>query len=424
MRSSALACIAALAILLAAALADGAEYGLSASQERKALEEDSALAAAYAEIEKVEGEHGIDLEGLDGKSALVIVGETLSGPEKAALAAAREAMPKLFAGSVGSTPKTLEEAKATDRTVILIGGPAQNRVSAYFEDEGMLGKRTEYANQMLIASGTNGKGSKIVVLSDKRGFVNLPRKGASYSPLAYCLPLGWVPVAASAIGALMSPLLNMLQAYVENVMADLAKRKHKVDKAARKVLGIKVREVLSVVGAALVLGAAVSWTYGGPTTTFLWLLVLNTLICLLAGLSHEAVHWLAGKALSIETEYRFWPMGSGATLFTAFLGNFFGLQGFLIDDAGERTPKWKLGVMKLASPLFSAAVMLFFAALNFFVPSVFFQMVYSIAAVLAMVEILPFKPMDGHDVRKWSLIAWLIAFLGISASYVLVTFIL
>jgi hypothetical protein len=185
-----------------------------------------------------------------------------------------------------------------------------------------------------------------------------------------------------------------------------------------------VREALSVIASAFVLGIAITWTYAGPTWDFLWLLILNVIVCLLAGFSHEATHWIMGRLMGVETEYRFWPSGSIATLFTAFLGNPFGLQGFLMDEPKEGTPKWKVGLMKLASPLVSTAIMVAFAAVNFFVPNVAFQMVYSIAGVVAMAEMLPFKPMDGYDIRRWSIIVWLLSFLGISAAYVSVNFLL
>jgi hypothetical protein len=388
-----------------------------------------ALGLAMAEIDAVEKELDVDLSALDAKSAWVIVGDQLNGPEEATLALAKANSPKLFENSASASKVRLDDVKKSDKLVILIGGPAQNSIANGLDDEGVFtGKRHEYMNQMVIATGRTNEGAKVVVLSDKRGFVNLPRKAAAYSPLALCLPLQLVPVAASLIGAaitsVLHPIISLVQAYLENAIAERRKKKMRITDARFKFAGIKAREVLSIAAAAFILGAAMTWTFAGPTWDFLWLMPVNMFICLVAGFSHEAVHWASAKLLKVDAEYKFWFFGSVTTLFSALMGNAFGLQGFLLDEAKEGTPKWKVGVMKLASPVFSAAVMVFFAAVNFFFPHVFFQMVYSTSGVLAMAEMLPFKPMDGYDIRRWSIIVWFAAFAAISACFVAVSFVI
>ncbi|MFH0861996.1 MAG: hypothetical protein V1875_03100 [Candidatus Altiarchaeota archaeon] len=380
-------------------------------------------------LSAVEDELGADFSTLDQKSAWVITGEELNGPERAALEAAKANSPKMFAGSVSASEVSLPDVKKSAKLVVLIGGPAQNSISRQLADEGILSKdRHEYLNQIVIVTGKSPAGGKFVVLSDKRGFVNMPRKAAAYSPLALCLPLQLVPVVASMFGALLAsiitPLANLAQTYVENVIAERTKSKMAISHAKYKFAGIKAREVFAVVMASVVLALAISWTFAGPTWDLLWLLPLNVFVCLVAGFSHESVHWAAGRALKIETEYRFWLSGSLSTIFSAFLGNAFGLQGFLLDEVKEATPKWKVALMKISAPLFSAAVMVFFAAVNFFVPHTVFQMIYSISGVLAMAEMLPFKPMDGYEIRKWNILAWFVVFSGVGVLFLAANFII
>ncbi|MFH0861914.1 MAG: hypothetical protein V1875_02685 [Candidatus Altiarchaeota archaeon] len=289
--------------------------------------------------------------------------------------------------------------------------------------------------------------AKFIVLSEKTGeekfrvnetlketlkqtlkFQTQKRKAAQYSPLAWYMPESWVPAAASAIGVFLISLTHMSmslgQAVVESLIADQKKKKITVKKTALKVGLIKVREALSVIAAAVVLGAAISWTYAGPTYEFIWLMVLSTVVCLIAGISHEAVHRIAGKALGISAEYTFWFTGSFLTIVTALLGNAFGLQGMLVEQIkGDVSPR-RLGLMKLAGPVFSIVVMGFFVGLNFVRPSVIFQIAFSISGMIAMAEILPFKPMDGYDVRKWSFLIWLLSFIVIGLMFSLVNFIL
>jgi hypothetical protein len=365
---------------------------------------------------------GVDPKKLNNKSLMLVVGDTINGPEAAGLAFARLTFKGFIPPETPASKASLPALEASGKIVVLVGGPAQNSVTEELSKQGLLSeKRHELLNQLTVTTAKTKKGGKFIIVSDKRGYENLPRRGASYSPLALCLPLQLVPVAASIIGAAIASILNLFKTFLESAITDAAKRRHRM---SGKILGIRAREVVSVMAAAFVLGVAMSWTYAGPTADFLWLMVLNTFICVFAGLSHEAIHWVAGRLLGIETEYRFWLSGSVGTLFTAFLGNSFGLQGFLLDEVKEGTPRWKVGVMKLTSPVFSALIMVSFAAANFLFPHVVFQMVYSIAAVLAMVEILPFKPMDGYDVRRWNVFIWLVSFLVISTLFAFVSFIM
>ena len=321
--------------------------------------------------------------------------------------------------------KQLGAINPSERLIVLVGGPSQNRITKAFEEAGRIGNTSiELMNQMIALSGVTSDGARILVISDKRGFGNLERKAAEYSPLAACMPLQWVPIVASIIGAVFVSLVNIVKAYVEMVIASIGKKKYTINKNARKVGGLKIREVLAVIGASFVLGAAISWTFAGPTVDFIWLLLLNTSICLVGGMSHEVIHWLMSRLLKIETEYRFWWSGSITTLITAFLGNSFGLQGFLVEEVDENTPRWKTGLMKLSSPVFSTGITIIFAGLNFFLPNVVFQMVFSIASVLAMVEVLPFQPMDGYDIRKWNILIWLTAFAITGLTFVTVNFII
>jgi len=294
-----------------------------------------------------------------------------------------------------------------------------------------------------LAFCAGGQVAKFIVLSESTGeekfhvnetlketikFQTQKRNAVQYSPLAWYMPQKWVPVAASLIGAFLIPLGNqvvsIIQNYVGYLITDRKKNVTVIKHTTFRLLGVKVREIISLLAAAFILGAAISWTYAGPSHEFLWLLALNTVICLLAGLSHEAVHRIVGKILGISAEYTFWFTGSLMTIFTALLGNAFGLQGLLIDEVKEGTPKWKVGVMKLSAVAFSAAVMVFFAAVNLLFPHVAFQMAYSISGMWAMAEILPFKPMDGYDVRKWNIFIWFASFAVISCMFVVLTFLM
>lgn len=414
--------LAVLLLLPAFASASGQNSEQTAGISEEQLK--TILPQLIRDTKEIEAELEINLSATNPKTAILVVGDSLSSTEKTGLSVFQSRYQKFLPEPTPASKANMTQIVKSGRIVVLVGGPSQNKATNQLQESGALnGKNREYANQLVITTAKNNYGTKFIVVSDKRGFVNLPRKAAEYSPLALCLPLQWVPVVASAIGAILVSIMNVVKAYIESFIADKAKKGKTIGKA-RKIIGIKPREVISIAAAAFVLGLSVSWTFAGPTFNFLWLLILNTLICLFAGLSHEIIHWLMGRILGIKTEYRLWISGSVTTIFTAILGNSFGLQGFLLEDIKEGTARWKVGLMKLASPYFSTAVMILFATINFFLPHVAFQMVYSIASVLAMADILPFSPMDGHEIRKWNIFVWLASFTFITASFVFVNFIL
>ncbi|MDD5112344.1 MAG: hypothetical protein PHG85_07355 [Candidatus Altiarchaeota archaeon] len=425
-----------------------------------AFEVDETTSQLMAGAKDFAREMGIDPDKAELNLTVIIVGENLDSTEKGTLAYVYTQIPELRANAIpaselsfedvdnttrlfiiaklpleriitdgssktGAASKSLGEIDPKARLIILAGGPSQNTLASRFIEEGRLGvDQKEVLNQLVSMNGSTGDGARLIIISDKRGFANLPRKAAEYSPLARFFAVEWIPLIASLFGAAFVVLISVLKAYVEALILDRGKKGRKIQRNTLKIFRIKVREVLAILAAASVLGAAMSWTYAGPSASFIWLFLLNLVLCLIAGLSHEFIHWLMGRLLKVETEYHFWISGSMATILSAFLGNSFGLQGFLIDEIDESVAKWKVGLIKLASPIFSAAVMISSGLINLFLPHVVFQMTYSIAGILAMADILPVKPMDGYDVRRWSLPVWLLAFLFISASFIIVNFLL
>jgi hypothetical protein len=165
--------------------------------------------------------------------------------------------------------------------------------------------------------------TKFIVLSESKGvekfhvnqtkyvtILNMPekveRKAQKYSPLFGFIPDNLIPVVASAIGAFFISLLHQFislgQSYVESTISAKKKKALKIKEHAARVVGIKVREVFSVTAAAFVLGAAISWTYAGPSSDFLWLQVRVHVLVL--RLLHDYSHRHPGQC--------FWGAGVSA----------------------------------------------------------------------------------------------------------------
>jgi hypothetical protein len=322
---------------------------------------------------------------------------------------------------------SLEKLKIGYGLVILVGGETHNNLTAEAYAAGYVtNETTRYSGKLTVASGKLDNDTSLMIL--KHNIPNesdhLEREGVKYSPLIPFVPEAYIPLVATGIGMLMMSLINIFKAMIESYTGELGKRRMSYSHTGIRILGlINLREAISLIAAALVLGFAVTWTFTGPTPKFMEYILLNTGICLVAGLSHDLVHRILAKLFKIKVEYRLWYSGSFITLFTAILGNSFGMQGFLLEKPQEEISKWKYGIMKIAGPLFSIGIACVFALLYAKQPSVMYQMVFTTASLIAMAEIMPVKGLDGYDIREWNRWIYLLLFGGITIAFIFLGFV-
>jgi hypothetical protein len=328
---------------------------------------------------------------------------------------------KTFSESETSIQRLRDEADI----VILIGAAEHNSlVKEAYESEAVKNETVKLAGQVTTGEGALDEDTQLIVFQHKTPEEKLEREAVKYSPLRGIVADEYIPALAATIGIFLMGLLPVLQSIVESKIADKKKATEKISEETKRVFGIKPREAAEVVAAALVLGFALTWTFAGPSTGFFDLLLLNSGVCLLAALSHDLTHRLAGRLIGIRMEYKLWYTGSFLTILTAFLGNSFGLQGFIIEKVEEGTKEWKIGLTKLAAPMVSLGITAAFVYLYSKNPDVVFQMIYSSASIIALAEITPVKGSDGEDIRRWNKHVFSAAFLIVSLTYTLVNFVL
>ncbi len=322
---------------------------------------------------------------------------------------------------------TFDELAKGTTVVILVGGRNHNRITDEVYAAGCIKNESiKYMGQLIIGKGELDNDSKLIVLQHKiiGEDIKLKREAVKYSPLKAFVPEAYIPVVATGIGILLMKLFTISKTVAEFLALDVGRKKKKFGHTGPHIKGIYLKETMAILGAASVLGFAVTWTFTGPDTTrFFKLMPLNMAICLFAALSHELSHRLVGKLFGIEIEYRFWYAGSFITILTAFFGNSFGIQGFLMERAKEDVSKWKYGVTKLAAPMVSAIITVIFAVLYLKNPNVTYQLIYTTASIWAMAEIIPVKGLDGYDIRNWNKIIWFIASTTITIIFFTVNFI-
>lgn len=369
-----------------------------------------------------------EYEDFLARNALICIGDEIDLGERLLLETLRTQNPWLAKANESREGPGMIEAIERGRhpLVVLLGGPAQNSITAHAVENGWFNETRELEGGLVASSGKLPGGTVVVAVSDRQGFQNgtLMNEAASRSPLAALMPREYVPAAATGISLAMLILVNVGRTVFEFKALDFGRKGKRVGEGAWMVSGLNASEMLAIAGASLVLGLSISWQFFAPSGDFLLWVGINSMICLFAAILHEVTHRIFAHIFRIKMEYRFWPAGSALTLLSSFLGNAFSIQGFILEEMPEGVPKWKAGLTKLASPLVSALVMILFAWMYWQDPDPIYKIVYSTSALWAMAEILPFGSLDGKDIRDWSHTAWFLAFTFISVSYLAVTFLL
>ena len=377
---------------------------------------------ALAKISSYIDSTGYSQSALSSRT-LIVTGAQANTAEKALLDQARKNNAILAGGRmVADGDMAMQNINSGNYAlIVLVGGPGQNTISKQLAAQGAFKDNADVFPPYSVLLG-HYRGSVVIIFSDSQGLRDQPRPSIQYSPLSAFMPPEYVPFAATVITLIIAFLLNLGKAFVEMKVSDYGKAKKKMGKKLM-LYGQNVAEPAAIAAASIVLGLSLSWQYIGPTSAFLMWFVLNSAICFLTATSHELVHKAFAKMYRIPVEYSLWVRGSALTLFSAYLGNAFSLQGFLLEEIPEHIEKWKVGIMKLSAPIFSAIVMLVFAALNAAHPNLVYQTIYSSSALLALFELLPFSGTHAEDIRNWDENIWRASLVIVGIGYACVTFI-
>jgi len=252
--------------------------------------------------------------------------------------------------------------------------------------------------------------------------IHLQREGLKYSPLRGFIDEQYIPAVATGASISLLGLSNLLRTLIERYLLGKKKRKKNILAPRLVLFGVKLREIASIALSSVVFALSVAWVYAGPTAYFPVLFAICNVVAVLTLVGHELVHLAASKIFGLRTEYRFWLAGSLFALISAFLGNPFGLSGYLAEEEAPGVRR-NVALMRMSAPMASNFAAVLFAAINLFYPWDVFQMIFTIASTLAIVEMLPFEPMDGKAVWDWKKFAWFFPFLFVAVCYLFVNFI-
>jgi len=370
-------------------------------------------------------------EELAKKHAVIITGEDSAGIEGYLLSLMEKRFPW-----ISEVPKLqASDAKPEDlkrkKLITLIGGPSQNRYTAFVESKGWLTNSTTVKGRGIVKWGKTPWNATVVVLSDARGYNNVPMQGIRNSPLAgplkaLGLPAQAVPVASFGLSALLLALFPIFRVYAAGVLKAKDRETKNVIKqeftgVSIKGLRLKAREAASVFMGSFFYGSGIALAFTGLSLQFFLFVIVAVLFICLLYYSRTIVRLLSDALLKTHTEYILWPAGSLLCLITGFFGATLQTPGYeLEEDPKEKAHK--LAMMKALVVLVTILIGIAVFAINFFFPNQWLPVLRMSASAIAATEILPIAPMPGAGIKKWNFFMWLALFIFVIPTFFLINF--
>jgi len=150
------------------------------------------------------------------------------------------------------------------------------------------------------------------------------------------------------------------------------------------------------------------------------------LLVVMSFLFHEFGHKFMAQRYGLWSEFRMWPIGLVLTLVTSLIGFLFASPGAVM-IAGNMDKKMN-GMVSIAGPAVNIVLCVIgiigWLATNGTDFVIFFYMLTSLNAWLAIFNLIPVPPLDGSKIIYWNLFVWGVA-IGIAvALFLLMRFVL
>lgn len=235
--------------------------------------------------------------------------------------------------------------------------------------------------------------------------------------------------ATTAPSAFMAKIMAFFQKLFGNIVTgrlsseDVKRRGIAATRQHEIIFGFSAFEILAAVIGAIVFGISFTIAKGDWTdaTTFAVFFIVSGI-----GLAlHEMAHsYLAARYDGIS-EFKFWDLGTVIMLVT---GGLFGLvfakpYRTIISNAAS-LDKRSLAMIMLAGPVVSVVLAFLFLSLKPLggMYAVIGAAGFSVNLLSAVYGLMPFIPMDGDKVYKWSRLSWLLVFVPVLVIYLLILF--
>lgn len=330
-------------------------------------------------------------------------------------------------GELVQTYDTPNEPLKTSDDTLQIGLEYDNPDQSFFNgdiDDIYLYSRAINAQESSEIYASTGSGSTT--------FTTLKyNKAIERSPFSGIMPKEAIPIVATATTILILILWNLFGSILmefisdhisERVIDSKGKKQifaEKIDHVQIPYLPIKTSELFNLLFAIIVFSLAMSWTWAATYNEILSLFLLNLIIVGLIFAIRELFRAKYSQNHNIKTYHIFWPFGAILTIVSTLLGNTFSLASYI---KGENEDHDSYAAMLFKSSLILFGISLLSFALTLVMGHVLFQLISVFCITMLIIDMAPLKPMDGAIVKKWNMNKWLILYMFICVSYIIMNF--
>lgn len=285
---------------------------------------------------------------------------------------------------------------------------------------------------MLLLGHDNTTDKDIVIIYTAAEQYNLINKAAERSPLSGIIDKRYVPIAATATSIVVLYLWNIFGNTVFEFIFDFTSekaqdREMKKRRKRQKHLfqqgndtNVLLKQLLGIILSVLVFSIAMSWTWSEQLSDFLTLFIINIIVISIIYSIKELLRSYFSKKKKMCTEHVFWPFGAALTLGSTILGNTFSTASYTYLDSEEALRQYGRMYFFIYLALYVFSLVAFI--LNFLFPSVIFQMMFVFAIMSIFIDMTPIDPMNGYDVKSWNFNRWLLLYILIACSYLIMNF--
>lgn len=316
--------------------------------------------------------------------------------------------------------------------LILLGSEKTNTyVEQMIDSSEFIGSSSIISRPFILHFGHNsalGKEVLIVYLVSEKS--NLHNYASEKSPLSSFIDKKYVPIVATSSTILLLYLWSLFGNTISEFIFDfisehVAERKIKklrkyVKKRELTKRKLIVQESFALILAILIFSVAISWSWSEDNAEFKSLILTNLILISLVFIVRESIRLRLSKKYEINTAHIFWPFGAILTLGSTILGNTFSLASFTMLENEEKKKMFGKMYYFIFKVLYVIGLCCFI--INFFYPSIVFQMIFVFIMMSIVIDMTPVEPMDGVDVRIWNKRKWLGFYILVIVSYIIMNF--
>ncbi len=251
----------------------------------------------------------------------------------------------------------------------------------------------------------------------------LVNKNANRSLLNGIFDKKTISLLATIISILLLFLMNYLVEFSSDYFSEKAKnhfdnKKERNWRIAKLLLIASYfvsHETFAKIVSILIFSFVITWAWVPDFSDFILFFIFSIFLVSIVILSSETLRKYLCKKHNLCSEFAIWPLGSLMMIVSTFIGNTFSLtanQNYSNED----------NIKKCGRVSFIVSILLFILVIfgylfNIFYPSIFIQMFLIITILNLFIDLFPFKPMDGYDIRRWNFPIWITFYILILISY-------